>query len=192
MFASLTSSSTVAKGDAPKAMAPTLRSDIYSSMDQVKAWLIGGFGAGQAGDGVSFGSILSTIQKYFPDTKMGLESRGHPEGEVAIIVGGVTNMVLEMSKWDGMAGGMAMRTWIETITDAYNRVPSTPPGGRKDMLAKGLTRGVNHNTNVTLMTREFAARVQIISLLKTVSSRIYGSGSDEARQGEAFWSSKFI
>ena len=199
--------------EASKAMSPTLRADIYTAIDQTKLWIIGGVGGGQAGDGVSFGSIVSTIQKHFPETTMGLESMAQVESETAIVVGGITNMILEMSKWDGMAGGMAMRTWVEALSEAYTRVAKTAPGGRKDQIANGITRGVNQNTDVTLMTREFAARIQIISTLKTgmwllfqscseqnpspfidcvVNTRIYGVGSDQARQGEALWSSKFI
>jgi len=178
--------------EAKKVINPTLRSDIYSAIDNSKSWIIGGLGGGQAGDGVSVGPIVKTIQKHFPDVKIGMDSMGHADGEVAIVVGGIVNMILEMSKWDAMAAAMAMRTWVETLTEAYGRVPNTRPGGRKDLVARGITKGVNHNADVSLMTREFAARIQIISLLKTVSSKIHGVGSDEARQGEALWSSKFI
>jgi hypothetical protein len=153
--------------EANKTMSPTLRTDIYTVIDQAKLWLIGGLGSGKAGDGVSFGSMISTIQKHFPATTVGLESMAQVESETAIVVGGITNMVLEMSKWDGLAGGMAMRTWVDALSEAYARVPNTAPGGRKDLIAKGITRGVNQNTDVTLMTREFAARIQIISTLKT-------------------------
>jgi hypothetical protein len=153
--------------EANKTMSPTLRADIYTVIDQAKLWLIGGLGGGQAGDGVSFGSMISTIQKHFPATTVGLESMAQVESETAIVVGGITNMILEMSKWDGLAGGMAMRTWVDALTEAYSRVPSTAPGGKKELIAKGITKGVNQNTDVTLMTREFAARIQIISTLKT-------------------------
>jgi len=145
-------------------MSPALRSDIYSAIDQTKSWLVGGVGGGQAGDGVSFGPIISTIQKHFPDTKLGLESIGQVESEVAVVVGGITNMVMEMSKWEGMAGGMAMRTWVDGLVEAHGRVG---PGARKEMVAKGITRGVNQNTDVSLMTKEFTAKIQIISALKT-------------------------
>ncbi|EGN91812.1 hypothetical protein SERLA73DRAFT_66808 [Serpula lacrymans var. lacrymans S7.3] len=183
------------KDDAKKSISPTLRTDIYSAMDQTKAWLGGEGGGGQAGDGVSYGSIVSTIQKHFPDITVGLDSVGQAEGEVAIVVGGVTNMILEMSKWDGMAGGMAMRTWVDTLSDAHGRISADRGGvkiSRKELVGRGITRGVNQLTDVTLMTREFAARIQIISLLKSVNTKIHGTGSDQARQGEALWSSKFI
>lgn len=73
----------------PTAIAPTLRSDIYTAMDQTKTWVIGGIG--QAGDGVSYGSVLATIQKHFPDAKIGLENIGSAENEVSVVVCGVTN-----------------------------------------------------------------------------------------------------
>jgi hypothetical protein len=153
-----------ANAEAKKVMSPALRPDIYSAIDQTKSWLIGGIGEGQAGDGVSFGPIMSKIQKHFPDTKLGLESIGQVESEVAVVVGGVTNMVLEMSKWEGMAGGMAMRTWVDGLVEAHGRVSLRE---RKEMVAKGITRGVNQNADVTLMTKEFTTKIQIISALKT-------------------------
>lgn len=168
MFRNLTSQLVAAggKGDAEakKTLSPALRSDIYSVIDKVKSWTIGGLGGGQAGDGVSYGPILATIQKHFPETKLGLESIGHTDSEVAVIVGGVTNMIMELSKWEGMAGGMAMRTWVDAVVEAHGRVG---PGARKDMIAKGVTRGINQNTDVSLMTKEFTAKIQIISALKT-------------------------
>ncbi|KAF9461829.1 hypothetical protein BDZ94DRAFT_1262718 [Collybia nuda] len=185
----LAAAATGSNAEAKKVMSPNLRSDIYSAIDQAKSWIIGGLGGGQAGDGVSYGAILSTIQKHFPEAKLGLESVGHAEGEVAVIVGGITNMTMEFSKWESMSGGMAMRTWVDGLVEAHGRVA---PGSRKDSIAKGITRGINQNTDVTLMTKDFTAKIQIISCLKTVSTRIYGPGSDEARQGEAVWSSKFI
>jgi hypothetical protein len=204
----LAAAATGNNAEAKKVMSPNLRSDIYSAVDQAKSWVIGGLGSGQAGDGVSYGTILFAIQKHFPEAKLGLELVGHAEGEVAVIVGGITNMVMEFSKWESMSGGMAMRTWVDSLIEAHGRVA---PGSRKDSIAKGITRGINQNTDVTLMTKDFTAKIQIISCLKTgernvvhqnalqlicypllVSTRIYGPGSDEARQGEAVWSSKFI
>lgn len=102
--------------EAKKVMSPTLRSDIYSAIDNSKSWIIGGLGGGQAGDGVSVGPIVTTIQRHFPNVKIGMDSMGQADGEVAIVVGGIVNMILEMSKWDAMAAAMAMRTWVETLT----------------------------------------------------------------------------
>lgn len=159
--------------DAKKIMSPTLRADVYSAVDQAKSWVAGGQGGGQAGDGVSYGPILAIIQKHFPATKIGLESVGNVESEVAIIVGGVTNMIMEFSKWEGMAGGMAMRTWVDALVDAHAKaVVSTSAtrsvgAARKDMVAKGITKGLNQNTDITLMTKEFTSKIQIISCLKS-------------------------
>jgi len=195
MFRNLTSQLTAAassnpnNGDKNKVLSPTLRTDIYSAVDQVKAWTIGGLGSGTAGDGVSYNPILTTIQKHFPNIKLGIESIGNAENELAVIVGGVTNMVLELCRWEGMAGGMAMRTWVDALVEAHARVEED---SRKERIAKGLTRGINENTDVTLVPKEFTIRIQVISILKSVSSRIYDSGSEEARQGEAIWSSKFL
>jgi len=173
--------------EVPKAIAPTLRSDIYTAIDQAKSWIVGGMG--QAGDGMSYGSVLSTIQKHFPDTKMGLENMGSAENEVSVVVCGVTNMVLEMSKWEGMAGGMAMRTWCDALVEAHGRLPA---GSRKDGVAKGIVRGISQNPDITLMTKEFTAKIQIISSMKSVCSRVYGAGSADARQAEAVLSSRLF
>ena len=214
----------------PKSMSPTLRSDIYASLDQTKPWLVGATPR-HAGDGVSYQPILTIIHKHFPDLTLGIESVGNVEAEVALVVAGITNMVLEMSKWDGMAGAMSMRTWVDVLSDAHARIdrhpaPGGPPGPtRREQVGRGITKGINQLTDVTLMTREFAARIQIISLLKSgkpifawcplkvlmkrrdrdrtmrsgfrehctiVNTKVHGTGSEEARQGEALWSSKFI
>ncbi|THU89408.1 hypothetical protein K435DRAFT_830393 [Dendrothele bispora CBS 962.96] len=180
-----------------KSMSPTLRSDIYTAVDKTKSWLAGNGkgGSGQAGDGVSYANILSIVQKHFPDAKLGLEGVGQTESEVSVVVSGVTNMVLEMSKWEAMAGGMAMRTWTDALVNAYGMIPGEPgqgpDGRRKESLARGITRGIN-NTDVGLMTKDFTAKIQIISSLKSLSSRLFGAGSEEARRTEAAFSSKFI
>jgi len=186
----LTQGGSETSADAKKVLSPALRPDVYSLIDSFKTWAIGGLGGGQAGDGVSYGGLLTIIQKHFPETKKpGFESFGQAEGEIAVIVGGLTNMVLELSKWEGMAAGMAMRTCVDSFVEAHARASSQT---RKDAIAKGVTRGLNQYTDVTLLTKDFTTRIQIISCLKTVSSRIYGAGTDEARQSDAMWSSKFI
>lgn len=152
------------ESDAKKTMSPTLRNDLYDAFDKTKAWLTGGLGGGQAGDGVSYATILALAQKHLPDLKLGLECIGHTEHEAAVIVGGVTNMVMELSKWEPMAGGMAVRTWVDALVAGYQRAPA---GARKDAMAKGIVRGLNYNTDVTLMTKEFTAKIQIIACLKS-------------------------
>lgn len=174
MFSNLSSTlaaAATAKGDTKKSMSPTLRTDIYNAIDQAKPWLVGGPGTRQAGDGVAYQTIIARIQQHFPDMKMGLDAVRNTDHEVAVIVAGITNMVLEMSKWDGMAGAMAMRTWVDTVSDAHGKISTAPTGAkggsRKEQVGRGITRGINQLTDVTLMTREFAARIQIISLLKS-------------------------
>jgi len=180
-----------------KVPSPTLRSDIYSLIDKIPGWIAGGGsqssgggGGGQAGDGVSYGALLAIIQKHIPETKkLGLEFFGQLDSEIAIIVGGVTNLILELSRSEHMSAGMAMRTWVDSLVDGYFK---TSIQSRKDLIAKGIMRGLNGYTDATLLTKDLTTRIQIITCLKTVSSRIYGPGTDEARQNEAIWSSKFI
>lgn len=146
-----------------KTMSPTLRSDIYTAIDSAKTWIAGGKGGSQPGDGVSYGAVLSSIQKHFPETKIGMDALGRADEETAVVVGGVTNMVLEMSKWEGMAGGMAMKTWIDALVSGYARVDR---GSHKDAIARGIVKGINQNADISLMTKEFTAKIQIISCLK--------------------------
>ncbi|GAW03426.1 hypothetical protein LENED_005152 [Lentinula edodes] len=115
MFRSLAQLGAKGNSTEKKSISPTLRSDIYTTIDQYKAWLAGT--RGQAGDGVSYAPMLHTIQKHFPNVAIGLEALGQIEAEVGVIVGGITNMVLEMSKWEALGGGMAMRTWVDTIVN---------------------------------------------------------------------------
>jgi len=194
MFRNLTSQLAAASGanatDTKKVLSPSLRPDIYNLVDNTKTWIIGGTSAGQAGDGVSYGPILAKIQAHIPETrKPGLEAFGQAEGEIAVVVGGITNMILELSKWEGLSSGMAMRTWVDSLVEAHSKASSE---SRKEAIAKGVTRGLNQFTDVSRLTKDFTTRIGIISCLKTVSSRIYGAGTDEARQSEAMWSSKFI
>ncbi|KAJ3757186.1 hypothetical protein EV360DRAFT_46548 [Lentinula raphanica] len=170
-----------------KSMSPTLRSDVYTTIDQCKAWLAGM--RGQTGDGVSYAPMLNTIKKHFPKTTIGLEALGQIEVEVGVIVGGITNMVLEMSKWEALAGGMAMRTWVNTLVNVYATIPQS---SKKERIAQGIVLGINQKTEYSLMTKEFAARIQIISCLKSLCPKIFGTGSEEGRQAEAMLSSKLI
>ncbi|KAJ3807820.1 hypothetical protein EV368DRAFT_74299 [Lentinula lateritia] len=184
MFRSLAQLGAKGNSTERKCISPTLRSDIYTTIDQCKAWLAGT--RGQAGDGVSYAPMLHTIQKHFP---IGLEALGQIEAEVGVIVGGITNMVLEMSKWEALGGGMAMRTWVDTIVNVYAMIPQ---GSKKEIIARGIVRGITQNTNYSLMTKEFAARIQIISCLKSLCPKIYRPGSEESKQAEAMLSSKLI
>lgn len=139
-----------------KSISPTLRSDIYTAIDQCKGWI--------SGDGVSYTPVLNTIQKHFPSTRIGLEAVGKTELELAVLVGGITNMILEMSKWEALGGGMAMRTWVDTLANTFVKLPQS---SKKDIIARGIVRGINQNSDYSLMTREFTAKIQIISCLKS-------------------------
>jgi len=149
-----------------KVLSPALRPDIYTLVDQTKSWMIGHGGssnAGQPGDGLSYKSLFSTIQKHFPNTpqKPGMELHSQAEGEIAIVVGGVTNMILELSKWEGMAAGMAMRTWVDGLVEAHSKA------SQKTTIAQGVSRGLGQFTDASLLTKDFTTRIQIISCLKT-------------------------
>ncbi|KAF8415849.1 hypothetical protein L210DRAFT_3430478, partial [Boletus edulis BED1] len=114
-----------------------------------------------AGDALSYQPILALIHTHFPDLAPAIDVLGNVEAEVALIVAGITNMILEMSKWDGMAGAMSMRTWVDALGDATH-ASSAPGSKRKEQVGRGMTRGINQLTDVSLMTREFAPRIQIL------------------------------
>ena len=144
-----------------KVLSPALRPDIYKLVDETKAWLTNPSIAGtsQPGDGVSYEALLTIIQRHFPNTKKpSLLSQA--EGEIAVIVGGITNMILELSKWEGMSAGMAMRTWVDSLADAHSQVAAIP-------VAKGVSQGLSQFTDASLLTKDFTTRIQIISCLKT-------------------------
>ena len=154
-----------ASSGSKKVPSPTLRSDIYSLVDKTPGWMAGGQSGGQAGDGVSYDALLALIQKHIPETKkLGLEFFGQLDSEIAIIVGGVTNLILELSRWENMSAGMAMRTWVDSLVDGYFKASSE---SRKDLIAKGIMRGLNRYTDATLLTKDLTTRIQIITCLKT-------------------------
>ncbi|KAG6382085.1 hypothetical protein JVT61DRAFT_723 [Boletus reticuloceps] len=164
----LTSSQPTASKPDPKSISPSLRADIYAALDRAKPWLIGTSPRHcAAGDALSYQPILALIHTHFPDLAPAIDVLGNVEAEVALIVAGITNMVLEMSKWDGMAGAMTMRTWVDVLSDAHARIERAPGSKRKEQVGRGMTRGITQLTDVSLMTREFAPRIQIISLLKS-------------------------
>ena len=165
-FANQLTAAAGANDGAKKVLSPSLRPDIYSLVDKTPGWIAGGQSGGQAGDGVSYGALLTPIQKHLPETKkLGLESFGQLDSEIAIIVGGVTNLILELSRWEGMSAGMAMRTWVDSLVDhGYFKAANE---SRKELIAKGIMRGLNQYTDATLLTKDFTTRIQIITCLKT-------------------------
>jgi len=106
-----------------------------------------------------------------------------------VIVSGITNMIFEFSKSEGMAAAMALRTWVDGLSDAYKKLPD---GDQKKMVGEGIVRGINQMSDPHLVTRDFAPRVQMLGTLKKVTATVHGPGSAEAKQADAFWSSKFI
>jgi len=185
MFRSLTSQLAGVSGgggvgvdSSKKALSPALRPDIYQLIDGFKPWAsgsnvsgttgAGSAGGGTAGDSVSYKPLLDIILKHLPETKkLGLESFGQAESEIGLIVGGVTNMILELSKWEGMSATMAMRTWVDTLVEVHNAAVDET---RKAQIGKGITRGFGQSTDFGLLTKDFTSRISIISSLKTGKS----------------------
>jgi hypothetical protein len=202
MFRGLANSLTqaVTEGDAEKkTLSPSLRPDIYNLIDLCKTWIAGqpGSRSGQAGDGSSFSPMLETISKHLPDMQRSLTREAYSaqaEGEIAAVVGGVTSLILLLSSFEGqgLTAGMAARTWADALVEVCKRTQAAGPEARGKATAKGIVRGLTQITDTTLLTKDFTTRIGIISTLKTVSSRIHGAGTDEARQADALWSSKFM
>lgn len=71
----------------------------------------------------------------------------------------------DLSPRDGMMSGVAMKTWADTLEEACKRAAAIGQGSRADLIRKGISRGVEMG-DTTLLTKEFAVRLQLISLLK--------------------------
>ena len=94
----------------------------------------------------------------------GKRNGGQLDSEIAIIVGGVTNLILELSRWEQMSAGMAMRTWVDSLVDGCFKASSE---SKKDLVGKGIMRGLNRYTDATLLTKDLTTRIQIITCLKS-------------------------
>ncbi|KZV91762.1 hypothetical protein EXIGLDRAFT_769612 [Exidia glandulosa HHB12029] len=108
-----------------------------------------------------------------------------PGEEIPVAIGGVTNLVLALGRADGMAGVMAARAWTDALAAANTKQ-------RSDQWRRGVLKGVMNMVDISLLTTEFGPRLQTISILKSVAATLFGRGSDQARQSEAFWSAKLV
>lgn len=135
-----------------------LREDMYKAINAAQPWLA----STMPGDGISFRPILDHIIPHFPKTTIQFAAE-----EIPIIVGAITNMVLELSKLDGMQGVIAMRTWTDAL-GASLKVWNAKGADehRRDVIREGVMKGINVLTDHMLLTREFAARLQMIGYLK--------------------------
>ena len=64
-----------------------------------------------------------------------------------------------------MMSGLAMKTWVEVLGEAYLQVAAANEGSKSDLIRKGISKGVEM-ADTALVTKEFAVRLQLISLLK--------------------------
>ncbi|KAG8932320.1 hypothetical protein FRC03_005331 [Tulasnella sp. 419] len=162
--------------------SPALRSDLYKAISATETWLST---PGAPGDGLSFRQVFTIIQPHCPNLKAPI-----PIDEVAVLVGAITNLTFELGKVDGMAGVMVIQAWCESLERAFGKVKANQIG--VDEIGSEITRGVNSLSDPGLVTRELAPRVQTVSSLKRVAAFVYGPGSEEARQADAYWSSKMM
>jgi len=141
-------------------------------------------------------SVAVTGNKdHFPFMHVAIASE-----EIPVVVGGVTNMVFALSRVDGVAGSMAARTWVDALGEVYRAKSEALKNAGEDeeaiekleTFAQGIVKGVGQFADVTLLTREFGPRVQIMSLIKSVSTMVFGVGSEKARNAEAFLSMRFM
>ncbi|KAH7103385.1 hypothetical protein BKA62DRAFT_696783 [Auriculariales sp. MPI-PUGE-AT-0066] len=197
----------------------TLRLDTYAAIDAVKAWLQSDqVGDGLSVNAIlklvakhttlpsSTGSMARTLTQAQPGDK-GNASTENPKAsdattsagggsvpflhitipaeEIPIAVGGVTNLVLALSRSDSMAGVLAARAWTDALTQANTK-------SRSDAWRRGIVDGINQRADMSLLTTEFGPRLQVIHILKTVAATLFGRGSEQARQSDAFWSTKVV
>ncbi|KAG8789694.1 hypothetical protein FRB91_011890 [Serendipita sp. 411] len=171
-----TNSSSNSKGATPA----QLRADIYTCVDQISIWIA----SGKAENGIDYRSTLAIIERHFPGTQVNLTT-----DEVAVLVGGLTNMIFEFSKADGISGAMAFRTFTDKLLVSWNSIEDKE---KKIPVGEGIIRGLNQIADPGLATREFAPRVQMVGSLKNLTAAVYGKGSAEARNADVVWQSRFI
>jgi hypothetical protein len=129
-----------------------LRTDIYKCISSASDWL-----SSNAGDGLSYRPIFEIVTHYFPLTTINLP--GSVSEEVPPIVGAICNMILEYGKKEGMAGAMAMESWV-------NKLIKVIEGPRGKEVGEAIALGVNQKCDASLVTKEFAPKVQMIKNLK--------------------------
>jgi hypothetical protein len=82
---------------------------------------------------------------------------------------------------------LAMKTWANVLEEAYRMAAAANPGSRTEWIRNGISMGVEM-TDATLMTKEFAVRLQLVSLLKNSQSL---SGVEISTKQLTHHSSKF-
>ncbi len=176
-----TSGSSDSKGATPA----QLRADIYTGIDQITVWIANG----KAENGIDYRSTLvsehgcvassvairayeklpwnktertffpqTIIEKHFPGTQVNRCS-----DEVAVLVGGLINMIFEFSKADSIPAAMALRTLSEKLGTALNAIGDK---AHRQVVGDGVVRGMQTVMDPAIATREFAARVQMVGSLK--------------------------
>lgn len=102
--------------------------------------------------------MQTLVEKHFPGTEI-----NRCTDEVPVLVGGLTNMIFEYSKTEGLPGAMALRTFTERMVDAWKKVESDES---RQSISRGIVRGINEFADPGLATKEFAPRVQIMGSLR--------------------------
>ncbi|PVG04576.1 hypothetical protein CPB86DRAFT_777859 [Serendipita vermifera] len=160
-----------------------LRADIYTGIDSLSLWI----SSGKAENGIDYRSILALVDKHFPGTQI-----NRCTDEVPVLVGGLTNMILEYSKTEGLPAAMALRTFMDKLISALNALDGSEDKQKKTSVGEGIARGFTQVADPALATREFTPRVQIVGSFKNLAAAIYGKGSAEARNADVVWASRFI
>jgi hypothetical protein len=102
--------------------------------------------------------IQAIVDKHFPGTQI-----NRCTDEVPVLVGGLTNMILEYSKTEGLPGAMALRTFTDKLITALNALDGSD---KKSSVGEGIARGFTQVADPALATREFTPRVQIVGSFK--------------------------
>ncbi|KAF8311869.1 hypothetical protein DL93DRAFT_2036969, partial [Clavulina sp. PMI_390] len=163
-----------------------LREDLSKAVQEAERWL----SSSTPGDGYSFKPIHIILCPHYPELDVPFGCG--PTEEVAIVVGAITNMALEVGFLESWNGVVAMRNWIDALQRVIKvwKAKKDDPAGTR--ICEAIVLGVNTRSDPTSLAKDLASKMQIVGMLKTVAQSVYGKGASETRQSDAFWGTQLI
>jgi len=186
-LAGSTSTDVAKKDDKGKTTtSPTvLREDLYKATQAAERWL----NTSTPGDSFTYRPVFNIVKPHYPDLEIAFGSGAE---EVSILVGAITNMALELGGMDTYGGVIALRSWVDALDGVIRSWKAKGETSVGTRICEGIVQGVNIRADPTYISKEFAARVQIVNILKTVATSVYGPGSPLTRQSDALWGSRLM
>lgn len=141
--------------------SPTvLREDLYKATQAAERWL----NTSTPGDSFSYRPVFNILKPHYPDLEIAFGSGAE---EVSIIVGAITNLALELGGMDTYGGVVALRSWVDVLDAVIRNWKARGESSVGTRICEGIVQGVNTHADPTYISKEFAARVQIVNILKT-------------------------